>query len=109
MDKFKEQKDSEIIQANKVGNDLKSFDLMGKEYYAFYNINGDTILEWIERKTEELVDTKGLYWSICGVVFDLTDKHVFKVSQRDSDLIYVNKKRFKRFIKKSVQRNISRG
>lgn len=109
MDTYLTLKDAEIIQANNVGNDLKAFDKKGKEYYAFYNIKCDTILEWVERKAKELVDTKGIYFSVCGVVFDLTDRNVFFVSNSDVNLIYVHKKRFKRFIKKAIQRNQSRG
>jgi len=101
--------DSEQRQAVQIGNELKYLDSMGKEYYAFYNINNDTILEWVERKVKELVDTKDIYFSVVGVVFDLTDNSVFKVSNRDIALIYVHKKRFKKYVKKAFQRNLSRG
>lgn len=104
MDSYLEKIASEIAQAKRIGNDLKSFDKIGKEYYSFYNIKSDTILEWIDTKARELVANPPGWFSVVSIAYDLTEKHVFKVSDRDTDLIYVHKKRFKRFIKKALTR-----
>lgn len=109
MQDYLDRIESGLRQSIQVGTDLKSFDSMGKEYYAFYNTNSDTILEWVERKVKELVDTKDIFFSVVGVTFDLTDRMVFKVSNKDVNLIYVHKKRFKKYAKKAFQRNLSRG
>ena len=89
---------------------MKHSDRMGKEYYAFYNINPDTILYWVETKLKELVHGKGMHLvSIVGVTHRLLNKNCFKASHADESLIYVHKKRFKRFVKKAVQQSIQRG
>ena len=98
-----------LLRANSIGRDLKGIDKMGKEYFAFCNINGTTILDWVEGKVHELViGAAKKCINIVGVTYDLTGKHVFKLSDSDGSMIYVHKKRFKRFVKKAVQRNLNK-
>lgn len=110
MNTYAQQKASEMEQAIRTGRELKDGDRMGKEYYAFYNIKNDTILEWVEVKVKELVGQRdNQFVSIVGITHYLANNKCFKVSNSDLSLIYVHKKRFKRFVKKAVQHNLSRG
>lgn len=109
MESYLERKASEMQLAMRTGAELKSDDRMGKEYYAFYNIQSDTILEWVEVQIRKFVPEKNPnVVSIVGVTHELLGKSMFKASSDDLDLIYVHKKRLKRFIKKAVQRNLTR-
>ena len=109
MDTYLTLKDAEIVRANKLGATFKAIEKVGKEYYAFYNVKPDTILEWIERKVKELVNTEGLHWSVVGVTHELLKVDAFRTSTQDLDMIYVHKKTLKRHIKKAVQRCKLRG
>lgn len=110
MNAFNQLEDSNLVQALRIGTQMKQSDSMGKEYYAFYNINADTILYWVETKLKELITGKGTHLvSVVGVTHRLLNKNCFKASHADESLIYVHKKRFKRFLKKAVQQSIQRG
>lgn len=104
------EENNSLYQALLVGKEMKHSDRMGKEYYALYDVGGYTVYEWVESKINDLCgkDSVGLV-SMRNVLFDLTDKHVFKVSPNDDSLFYVHKKRFKRFLKKAVQRHMIKG
>ncbi|ARV76793.1 hypothetical protein PHABIO_162 [Pseudomonas phage Phabio] len=104
------EENNNLYQALLVGKEMKHSDNMGKEYYALYNIHGYTVLDWIENKIEELIGSAcNKHVSITGIAYDLTEKNVFLVSNVDGDLIYIHKKRFKRFLKKAVQRHTLKG
>lgn len=108
MNSYLERKQSALEQAQQIGTELKMHYGKGKEYYAVYCTQGDTILDWLEMKVREFYPESGNSVSYTNIIFELDGKGVFQVARQDASLLYVHKKRFKRFLKKVVHQAKSR-
>lgn len=88
------------------GNGCKPDLGIGNKYYLLWDVSGsgNQILEFIEMKAKELVkDFKRDEISVPGIVFGLPLDTFVKVKGHE-DFYMVNKKRFKKYIKKAFHK-----
>lgn len=102
------QKDTAVVKAAAaLGRNVKSQLGIGKEHYVLVCTAGDVLLDWVYQKALEFVpSTKTGNFSTSGVVVGLMKKDVFWVPAGNFNVFCINKKRFKRFIKKAVQNSM---
>lgn len=105
--RYEDQRRAHLHAAIDLGQDERYLDGVGKEWYAFSNHRGDTLLHWLEERALVLCpDVAKRPYCVAGVWFDLIGKHVGKASLINPHQLYVHKKRLRRFLKKAIIRNL---
>lgn len=90
------------------GIDFKGHDGYGKEWYALYigSAGNGVLVDWVDEKIKELYPAYYNRVSVIAVIFDLHQicRNYITVAQCN-DVQYIHKRRFKRHLKKALQRN----
>lgn len=90
------------------GNACKPDLSVGNKYYLLwdYNDNANAVLDFISKKVKELVKDKAPgSVSIPGIVFTLPMGVITRYDSYGGQFIMINKKRFKKHIKKAFHRS----
>lgn len=90
------------------GNACKPDLLVSNKYYLLWDRNNDasTVLDFISKKAKELIkDNSPGSVSIPGIVFTLPTGVITRYGSHDGQFIMINKKRFKKHLKKAFHRS----
>lgn len=97
-----------LQMCTQVGTAGKAHCKVGKEYYVFWNAQGDIILDWVDAKVREFhPEVKGHNYSVVGVAHRTMDS--FSVSPIMEDYILVHKKTFRKLLRRAVCKSLNRG